>query len=218
MLWEWQNYSFKTFCGNDTRIITVTNKQPQSSYWSSCLISPLAIGGFHYFMSLVLEANIYWRDMTYKLSHILILFLKHLAKCNFLNQLMEFWHDAILVFLNVFWLLMTSYFYFLASWSYIFVMALLFQKATKRVTFVRSLIREVPASARSRRRARQAEHFSRAGKRSASAMQRLGGFLFPRRPTLTTAKYGGSDGTLNSVVSSELSLHRSVNCLSTVSL
>ncbi|CAD6236005.1 unnamed protein product [Miscanthus lutarioriparius] len=30
-----------------------------------------------------------------------------------------------------------------ASWSYIFVMALLFQKATKRVTFVRSLIREV---------------------------------------------------------------------------
>ena len=94
-------------------------------------------------MSLVLEANIYWRDMTYKLSHILILFLKHLAKCNFLNQLMEFWHDAILVFLNVFWLLMTSYFYFLASWSYIFVMALLFQKATKRVTFVRSLIREV---------------------------------------------------------------------------
>ena len=94
-------------------------------------------------MSLVLEADIYWRDMTYKLSHILILFLKHLAKCNFLNQLMEFWHDAILVFLNVFWLLMTSYFYFLASWSYIFVMALLFQKATKRVTFVRSLIREV---------------------------------------------------------------------------
>jgi len=137
VLWEWQNYSFKTF----VEMITVTNKQPQSSYWSSCLISPLAIGGFHYFMSLVLEANIYWRDMTYKLSHILILFLKHLAKCNFLNQLMEFWHDAILVFLNVFWLLMTSYFYFLASWSYIFVMALLFQKATKRVTFVRSLIR-----------------------------------------------------------------------------
>jgi len=100
---------------------------------------------------------------------------------------MEFWHDAILVFLNVFWLLMTYYFYFLASWSYIFVLALLFQKATKRVTFVRSLIREVPASARSRRRARQAEHFSRAGKRSASAMQRLGGFLFPRRPTLRTA-------------------------------
>jgi hypothetical protein len=29
-----------------------------------------------------------------------------------LNQLMEFWHDAILDFIDVFWLLMTCYFYF----------------------------------------------------------------------------------------------------------
>ena len=58
--------------------------------WSSCLISPLAIWRFQYSKLLVLEADINWWEITWKLNHNLILFLKLLTKCIF--SVHYIWH------------------------------------------------------------------------------------------------------------------------------